>query len=51
MTSMCGELGMRVVAEGIETSAERDELERAGCDLMQGYLFAEPGEAFPVPRF
>lgn len=51
MASMCGELGMLVVAEGIETIAERDELERAGCDLMQGYLFAEPGAAFPVPRF
>jgi EAL domain-containing protein (putative c-di-GMP-specific phosphodiesterase class I) len=51
MTSMCKELGMLVVAEGIETDTERDELERAGCDLMQGYLFAEPGEAFPAPRF
>jgi EAL domain-containing protein (putative c-di-GMP-specific phosphodiesterase class I)/ActR/RegA family two-component response regulator len=51
MASMCQELGMCVVAEGIETIAERDELERAGCDLMQGFLFAEPGDAFPVPRF
>ena len=47
MASMCKELGMRVVAEGIETEAERDELERSGCDLMQGFLFAEPGDAFP----
>ena len=51
MASMCQELGMRVVAEGIETESERDEVERSGCDLMQGFLFAEPGEAFPVPRF
>jgi EAL domain-containing protein (putative c-di-GMP-specific phosphodiesterase class I) len=51
MASMCQELGMRVVAEGIETEAERDELERSGCDLMQGFLFAEPGDAFPSPRF
>ena len=51
MASMCNELGMRVVAEGIETEAERDELERSGCDLMQGFLFAEPGDAFPSPRF
>ncbi|HEX6765850.1 MAG TPA: EAL domain-containing response regulator [Polyangiaceae bacterium] len=51
MVSMCKELGMLVVAEGIETEAERDALERAGCDLMQGYLFAAPGDAFPIPRF
>ena len=51
MASMCHELGMSVVAEGIETEAERDELERSGCDLMQGFLFAEPGDAFPSPRF
>ncbi|HEX6273359.1 MAG TPA: EAL domain-containing response regulator [Polyangiaceae bacterium] len=51
MASMCQELGMRVVAEGIETEAERDELERAGCDLMQGFLFAEPEEALPRARF
>jgi EAL domain-containing protein (putative c-di-GMP-specific phosphodiesterase class I) len=42
---------MNVIAEGIETEAERDELERAGCDLMQGFLFAHPGDAFPIPRF
>jgi EAL domain-containing protein (putative c-di-GMP-specific phosphodiesterase class I) len=51
MASMCQELGMLVVAEGIETEAERDAVERLGCDLMQGFLFAEPGDAFPVPRF
>jgi EAL domain-containing protein (putative c-di-GMP-specific phosphodiesterase class I)/ActR/RegA family two-component response regulator len=51
MTSMCRELGMSVVAEGIETEAERDELERAGCDLMQGFLFAEPDESLPAARF
>jgi EAL domain-containing protein (putative c-di-GMP-specific phosphodiesterase class I)/CheY-like chemotaxis protein len=51
MASMCQELGMRVVAEGIETEAERDELERAGCDLMQGFLFAEPEEGLPPARF
>jgi EAL domain-containing protein (putative c-di-GMP-specific phosphodiesterase class I)/CheY-like chemotaxis protein len=51
MATMCQELGMQVVAEGIETDAERDEVERSGCDLMQGFLFAKPGDAFPVPRF
>jgi EAL domain-containing protein (putative c-di-GMP-specific phosphodiesterase class I) len=47
MISMCHELGMKVVAEGIETPEERDAILEAGCDLMQGYLFARPGPAFP----
>jgi EAL domain-containing protein (putative c-di-GMP-specific phosphodiesterase class I) len=51
LITMCTELGIIVTAEGIEVPEERDELARAGCDLMQGYLFAKPGEAFPVPTF
>jgi EAL domain-containing protein (putative c-di-GMP-specific phosphodiesterase class I) len=47
MISMCKELGMEVVAEGIESAEERDVIVAAGCDLMQGYLFARPGKAFP----
>ena len=47
MIAMCHELGMQVVAEGIETPEERDAIVEAGCDLMQGYLFARPGPAFP----
>jgi EAL domain-containing protein (putative c-di-GMP-specific phosphodiesterase class I)/ActR/RegA family two-component response regulator len=48
MIAMCRELGMQVVAEGIETREERDAVADAGCDLLQGYLFAKPGNAFPV---
>ncbi len=51
MTRLCGELGMLVVAEGVETRAERDALVAAGCDLLQGYLFARPGAPFPVASF
>jgi EAL domain-containing protein (putative c-di-GMP-specific phosphodiesterase class I) len=47
MSRLCGELGMRVIGEGIETPAERDALLDAGCDLMQGYLFGRPDRAFP----
>lgn len=38
----CNDLGIRVVAEGIETPGERDALLEAGITLMQGYLFARP---------
>ena len=47
LTSLCKELGMRVVAEGIETAGERDACVNVGCDLLQGYLFAKPGRPFP----
>jgi EAL domain-containing protein (putative c-di-GMP-specific phosphodiesterase class I) len=42
MTQMCQELGVTVIAEGVERPAERDRLLEAGCDLMQGHLFARP---------
>jgi EAL domain-containing protein (putative c-di-GMP-specific phosphodiesterase class I) len=51
MIAMSKELGILVTGEGIETIEERDELARAGCDLMQGYLFGRPGEAFPAASF
>jgi EAL domain-containing protein (putative c-di-GMP-specific phosphodiesterase class I)/ActR/RegA family two-component response regulator len=48
MAKLCRELGVLVVAEGIETPAERDMVVELGCDLLQGYLFAKPGPAFPA---
>ena len=36
------ELGLGVVAEGVETAAERDELSALGCRAFQGFLFARP---------
>jgi len=47
LTRLCKELGMIVVAEGIETTKERDTCAEIGCDLLQGYLFAKPGRPFP----
>lgn len=39
---ICAALNVRVLAEGIETAAERDFLRDAGIELMQGYLFCKP---------
>jgi EAL domain-containing protein (putative c-di-GMP-specific phosphodiesterase class I) len=35
-------LGLEVIAEGVETAAQRDILLRQGCRLFQGYLYARP---------
>jgi EAL domain-containing protein (putative c-di-GMP-specific phosphodiesterase class I)/CheY-like chemotaxis protein len=48
---VCSEMGLDVVAEGIETREERDCVVALGCDLLQGYLFARPGEPFPDTTF
>lgn len=42
MVGMAHELGMHVVAEGVETERQRDLLLQAGCDMAQGYWFARP---------
>lgn len=39
---LCRDLGILVVAEGVETVAERETLLRLGCDLLQGYLLGRP---------
>ncbi len=39
---MAHKLGMKVIAEGIETQAQLDLLIEAGCDYGQGYLFSKP---------
>jgi EAL domain-containing protein (putative c-di-GMP-specific phosphodiesterase class I) len=39
---MARKLGLRVVAEGVETTAQLQMLTHTGCDLAQGYLFAKP---------
>jgi len=47
-TSLAANLGLQVVAEGVETREQRDTLRHLGCDLMQGYLFSP---ALPLPDF
>ncbi|EML0423173.1 bifunctional diguanylate cyclase/phosphodiesterase [Vibrio parahaemolyticus] len=33
---------MKVLAEGVETQRQRDQLEACGCDLIQGYFYSKP---------
>ncbi|MHB8950038.1 MAG: EAL domain-containing protein, partial [Rhodoferax sp.] len=40
--AMAHALGMKVIAEGVETAQQRDLLAAAGCDYGQGYLFSRP---------
>lgn len=44
--SLCRELGVLVVAEGVETVAEKKALVDFGCDLLQGFLIGRPA---PLP--
>lgn len=51
MTLLAHDMGMLVVAEGVETAEERDSLVHLGCDLLQGFLFAEPDVPFPTIKW
>jgi EAL domain-containing protein (putative c-di-GMP-specific phosphodiesterase class I) len=50
MIEACRSLKVLLIAEGVETQAERDVLTELRCPLMQGYLFAKPGPPFPTPK-
>ncbi len=63
ITDFSHSLGLRVIAQGVEEQAQMDALRAAGCDMVQGYLFApavEPSMAAdllargvwqsPIPR-
>ncbi len=48
--SLAHDLGLQVVAEGVENREQMDTLLRMNCDLMQGYLFARPQPAARIPE-
>jgi EAL domain-containing protein (putative c-di-GMP-specific phosphodiesterase class I) len=41
---MARDLGLRTVAEGVESAAQAAMLIELGCDLLQGHLFGRPGD-------
>ncbi|HVS17062.1 MAG TPA: EAL domain-containing protein, partial [Planctomycetota bacterium] len=49
MGKLCGELGIRTVAEGIETETQQRLSAELGCDLLQGYHLGRPDARFLPP--
>jgi EAL domain-containing protein (putative c-di-GMP-specific phosphodiesterase class I) len=49
--AMAHGLGVGVVAEGVETEEQLQELTRLGCHRAQGFLLARPMTATAVARF
>jgi len=45
IVELAGNLGLGVIAEGVETVTQRARLIAFGCELGQGHLFAKPLEA------
>ena len=49
MVSLCADMGLDVVAEGVENLAEYETVLTLGCDLIQGFFLGRPGAPFVEP--
>jgi EAL domain-containing protein (putative c-di-GMP-specific phosphodiesterase class I) len=50
ISTLARNLGMEVIAEGIETDEQYQELKALGCEYGQGYLFSRPVDNDQVPH-
>ena len=50
LTNLAHALGLRVIAEGIESAEQLVSVQELGCDLAQGYLFARPVSAAAMSK-
>lgn len=48
LASVCHDMRMQLIAEGVESREECQALRQLGCDLLQGYFFARPAAGFAV---
>jgi diguanylate cyclase (GGDEF)-like protein len=51
IVEMCHVLGLTVVAEGVESQAQLDQVRRLGCEQVQGYLLSQPLAAAEASAF
>lgn len=51
IVAMAKKLSLHVVAEGVETEAQREFIELCGCELIQGYFYSKPLPAGAIPKF
>ena len=49
VVDLAANLGLRSIAEGVETEDQLDRLRELGCDQAQGYLFARPMPPREIP--
>jgi EAL domain-containing protein (putative c-di-GMP-specific phosphodiesterase class I) len=51
IVTLAGNLGMQVIAEGVETEEQLDQLRLLKCEYAQGFLFSKPMNAVQADLF